>query len=71
MSHPLSPPSERTLLSVVGFIFLAVAVLHLMRIVYDWKVVIDDFMVPSWVSWIGFIVAAYLSYSSFARRSHR
>jgi hypothetical protein len=71
MSHPISPPSERNLLSAVGVVFLIVTIVHLLRLVYNWKVVVDGSVIPMWVSWVGVIIAAYLSYSSFARRSRR
>ena len=49
--------------SVAGIIFLAIAVLHLVRIVSGWEAVIGGFVVPMWVSSAAVIVAGYLSYS--------
>ena len=57
--------------SIAGVIFLAIAILHLVRIVYGWDAVIDKFEVPMWVSYVVVAVAGYLSYSGLhlSRRS--
>jgi hypothetical protein len=47
---------------LAGVIFAVVAAVHLLRIYLGWPVVIDNWTVPMWVSWIGFIVAGCLSY---------
>lgn len=69
---PVRPPSEKGLLTFVGFAFLAVAFLHLLRLVFGWALVLGAIDVPLWLSWAGVFVAAYLSYSSFrfAFRAH-
>jgi hypothetical protein len=65
MKLPISSPSERTLLKVVGLIFLVVAVVHLLRLALGWNILLGDAEVPMWLSWFGFLIPAYLSYSSF------
>lgn len=62
---PVRSPSERTLLLVAGVIFLLVALAHLARLAFGLDVALGDFAVPLWLSWVGVIIAAYLSYSSF------
>lgn len=62
---PVRAPSERTLLSIAGSVFLVVALVHFLRIVFGWSLVLGDFGIPLWLSWIGVAVTAYLSYSSF------
>jgi hypothetical protein len=47
---------------VAGAIFAVVAVVHLLRIYLGWPVVIDNWLAPMWVSWIGVIIAGGLSY---------
>ena len=42
-------------------IFAVVALLHLLRIYMDWPVVIADWSVPTWVSWIALVVAGILA----------
>jgi hypothetical protein len=46
---------------VAGVIFGVVALFHLVRIVMDWSVVIGDWSIPMWVSWVALIVVGGLS----------
>lgn len=50
---------------VSGAIFSAVALMHVLRLVYSWEVVIGGFMMPMWASYIGVLIAGYLAYSAF------
>lgn len=43
-------------------VFSLVAVLHLLRLVFSWEVIIGGVIIPFWVSIIGFIVAAGLAF---------
>lgn len=70
MKLPISSPSERTLLWVAGIIFLIVAVAHLMRLMFNMDLILGDFDVPEWVSWVGILITAYLSYASFHFARH-
>ncbi|HVM58873.1 MAG TPA: hypothetical protein VMT80_00895 [Candidatus Paceibacterota bacterium] len=65
MRLPVSSPSERTLLYLAGTLFLVVAIAHFLRITFGWSLILGGFAVPQWLSWIGFAVTLYLSYSSF------
>ncbi len=56
---------KKTFSTVVGVIFSAIAILHLLRAVLGWNAVIGSFTIPMWVSWVAIIVAAYLAYSAF------
>ena len=47
---------------VAGVIFAAVALLHALRILMGWPVVIGGWTLPMWVSGIGLIAAGGLSY---------
>jgi hypothetical protein len=51
----------KTFSIVAGVIFAVVALLHLLRIYMDWPVVIADWSVPMWVSWIALVVAGILA----------
>ena len=53
--------SKKTALNVAGTIFLIVAILHLLRVIFKWDVVIAQFTVPHYYSMIGAIVAFSLS----------
>lgn len=56
---------ERTYLMIVGIIFAIVAAAHLVRVFFAIDLMIMDYQVPLWLSWIGTAVVAYLSYMSF------
>jgi hypothetical protein len=58
MKLPIESPSQRGLLTLVGVIFLIVALAHLIRIAFGEAL-------PISLSWFGVIVAGYLSYASF------
>lgn len=72
--HPkaLEPhASSRALFSVVGVIMGAVAIVHFLRLIFGWSVVIGGWDAPLWISWIGIIVAGYISYASFHLASRK
>ena len=56
------PMGQKTFSVVAGVVFAVVAVLHLLRIYMNWPVVIADWSVPMWVSWVGLIVAGGLAF---------
>ena len=60
---------QKKFLVMVGAIFALVALLHLLRIYMGWTVVIGDWTMPMWLSWIGLVVAGGLSY--FGRSEER
>jgi len=47
---------------VSGALLLLVAVAHLLRILYDMPVLVDDYDVPMIVSWIGLVVPGALAF---------
>ena len=55
----------RVYLIVSGGIFALVALLHLVRVVKQLDLQIGDWEAPAWVSWIGTVVPAALSFSAF------
>jgi Mn2+/Fe2+ NRAMP family transporter len=57
---------DRKMFSMLaGIIFTLVALFHLVRIYMDWPVMIADWSVPKWVSWVGLIVAGGLAIFGF------
>ena len=54
--------TEKTFATIAAAIFALVALLHLLRLVMGWSVVIGSWTVPMWVSWVGLVVARGLSY---------
>jgi len=51
----------KTFSLVAGVIFAVVALAHLARIVMDWSVIIRDWSIPMWVSWVALVVAGGLA----------
>jgi hypothetical protein len=62
---------QKTFTLLAGVIFGIVALLHLLRIYMGWPIVIADWTVPMWVSWIGLVVAGGLSYFGLSLTRHR
>ena len=56
---------QHTYLNVSGFIFLAIVVLHGLRLYYGWEAAIGGFSVPLWASWIAVIIGGSLAYFAF------
>ncbi len=50
---------------VSGVLFTLVALAHLLRIVYDMSIQVDEVMVPMLFSWIGLVVPAALAVWAF------
>ena len=61
----MRPMDRKTYLWVAGIIFSLVMVFHLVLIFEDWPVVIGDWSVPKWVSWVALIVAGGLALYGF------
>lgn len=56
---------KETFVSSASAIFLAIAVLHGLRIFYGWPAVIGGWVVPMWLSWVALVIAGYLAYQGF------
>ena len=52
---------QKTFSLVAGLIFAMVALFHLVRIFAEWIVIIGDWSIPMWVSWIALVVAGGLA----------
>jgi len=50
---------------VSGILFAIVALAHLMRIISGSNVLVDDYAVPMFVSWVGMIVPGLLALWAF------
>ncbi len=53
---------QKTFSLISGFIFVLIAILHVLRIVYAWDAVIGGWEVPKWISWVAIGVGVYLGY---------
>jgi hypothetical protein len=65
--------NQRAFNLTAGLIFLVIAILQLLRSVFDWSAIIGGRDVPEWVSWVAFLVAGFLAYEGFGfcRLIHR
>jgi len=52
-------------LLIAAIIFGIVGFLHLLRSIFGWQVVIDNFSIPLYFSYIAVIVLGYLSWSMY------
>ena len=53
--------SHRSYIVVSGTLFCIVAIAHLLRILYQLPMVVEDYSVPMFFSWVGLIVPALLA----------
>jgi hypothetical protein len=49
-------------LTLAAVIFAVVALAHLVRVLLNWPIVIDGWIVPVWLSWVAFVAASALSW---------
>ena len=56
---------EKTYLLTIATIFSVITLLHLLRLMLGWSFMIGDWDIPSWLSWVGIIVAGCLAYTGF------
>ena len=54
--------NPKTFSIAAGVIFAVVALFHLVRIYMGCPVIIGDWSVPMWLSWIGLIIAGGLAF---------
>lgn len=50
---------------ISGLVFAIVAIVHLLRIIYQFQIVIATWSVPMSVSWVVVIIPGLLSYYAF------
>jgi hypothetical protein len=48
-----------------GLIFALIATGHVLRLATGWKLTIADQSIPTWVSWIAFVIFTYLASEAF------
>jgi hypothetical protein len=54
--------------TVTATLFLVVAIMHLLRIIFGWQVEIGGLSIPFWASWLAFPVAGALAYLGFTQK---
>ena len=71
MRLPIESPSEHNLLIFLSAVFAAIGFVHLVRIAFNLPFVINGLVLPVSFSWVGALVAGYLSYASFHFARHK
>jgi len=61
---------KNTALFLAGIIFGLVSLAHLLRIIFMATITIDSYILPMWVSIVGFIIAFILSALMFVSRKN-
>lgn len=56
---------QKTYIQITGYIFAVIAVVHALRVVFGWPVVLGGMDIHAVVSIFGVVVAGYLAYSAF------
>jgi uncharacterized membrane protein YhaH (DUF805 family) len=59
--------NRKTYMTVTATLFLVVAIMHLLRIIFGWQVEIGGLSIPFWVSWLALPVAGALAYFGFTQ----
>ena len=60
--------NQKSFSTVTLIVFLLIALLHALRLIYGWNAVIAGWEVPMWLSGLSVIVSGYLAYSAFKLR---
>jgi membrane protein implicated in regulation of membrane protease activity len=63
--------SQRAYAVTSGLVFLLIATGHVLRLAFGWKAIIAGQPIPAWVSWIAFVVFAYLASEGFRQANRR
>ena len=60
--------NQKTYVTLTATLFLFVAIIHLLRIIFGWSVEIGGLNIPFWASWLGVLVAGALAYLGFTQK---
>lgn len=55
--------SAKTYGLVTSVLFAVVGLVHLLRVIFQWEMVVESWNVPHWVSVLAVIVLGFLSYA--------
>lgn len=57
--------SQKTFSLLAGLIFLVIALMHILRLIFGWHATLEGRTLPMWVSWVALLIAGYLAYEGF------
>ena len=52
-------------LRFASVVFAMMAVLHMLRSIFNWEVLINGYIIPIWFSYIAVVVAGFLSWAMY------
>lgn len=55
--------NSKQYLQITSVIFIAISLLHGLRLYRGWEAVIADWSMPIWLSWLALVIAAFLAIS--------
>lgn len=61
----------KTYTNVTIVVFIGIALAHLVRAFFGWHVSVAGWVIPIWLSWVGFVVASLIVYSGYALGKQR
>ena len=53
---------KHTIITAAAIVLFLAGISHLIRIFYGWDIEIDNWNMPTWVSFIGSVIPIFLSY---------
>ena len=57
--------NQKTYNGITAALFLIIALLHLLRIIFGWPAEIGGVGIPMWASWLALVVTGALAYVGF------
>ena len=60
---------QKTYNTITAVLFLVIALLHLLRIIFGWPAQIGGLGIPMWASWLALVVTAALGYLGFRQNA--
>ena len=54
---------KHTIITAAAIVLFLAGISHLIRIFYDWDIIIDKWDMPIWISFISAIITLFLAYN--------
>lgn len=62
---------KNTIITAAAIVLFLAGISHLIRIFYDWDIIINKWDMPTWVSFISSIITLFLSYNLLKLKKKR
>ncbi len=53
--------SQRVFAFATGAVFLLIALLHALRLIFGWEAILDGRVMPLWMSWVAIVISGYFA----------